>query len=196
MPFAKNKTEQNEEWFPVVTEDGTVIDKAPRSICHDGKSKLLHPVVHLHLFNESGKLFLQKRSKTKDIEPGKWDTSVGGHAGIGETIEEALIRETFEEIGLKNLTPAFILKYIWESFREKELVHSFYAISDETPITDKNEIDDGKFWSLDEIKECIGKNIFTPNFEYEFEFINETLIKQFRLLNFGGDLTFAGEGVS
>jgi isopentenyldiphosphate isomerase len=196
VPFAKNKTEQIEEWFPVVTEDGKVIDKAPRSICHDGKSKLLHPVVHLHLFNESGKLFLQKRSKAKDIEPGKWDTSVGGHAGISETIEEALIRETFEEIGLKNLTPAFIIKYIWESFREKELVHSFYAISDETPITDKNEIDDGKFWSFDEIKKCLGKNIFTPNFEYEFEFINETLIRQFRLLNFGGDSTFAGEGLS
>ena len=157
-----------------------MISKAPRSVCHDGKSKLLHPVVHLHLFNESGQLFLQKRSKNKDIEPGKWDTTVGGHAGIGETIEEALIRETFEEIGLKNLMPSFIIKYIWESVREKELVHSYYAISDEVPVTDPNEIEVGKFWRLEEIMEGLGKKIFTPNFEYEFKLINETLLKHFK----------------
>jgi isopentenyldiphosphate isomerase len=179
--FAKNKPIQNEEWFPVVTEEGITIDKAPRNVCHDGKSKLLHPVVHLHLFNKSGYLFLQKRSLTKDIEPGKWDTSVGGHAGIGETIEEALAREIYEEVGIKNITPSFIIKYTWESVRERELVHSYYAISDETPITDSVEIDEGKFWSFDEIKEGIGKNIYTPNFEYEFDLINETLLNHFKL---------------
>jgi isopentenyldiphosphate isomerase len=64
-----------DEWFPVVDEEGNTTGKALRSVCHDGKSMLLHPVVHLHLFNRGGELFLQKRAKTKDIEPGKWDTS-------------------------------------------------------------------------------------------------------------------------
>ena len=59
-----------EEWFPVVDEDGNTIGNAPRRVCHDGKSMLLHPVVHLHLFNTKGELFLQKRAKTKDIQPG------------------------------------------------------------------------------------------------------------------------------
>ena len=40
-----------EEWFPIVDEEGNTIGKAVRSVCHDGKSMLLHPVVHLHLFN-------------------------------------------------------------------------------------------------------------------------------------------------
>jgi isopentenyldiphosphate isomerase len=157
-----------EEWFPIVDEVGNTIGKALRSVCHDGKSMLLHPVVHLHLFNSKHELFLQKRSKNKDIQPGKWDTSVGGHVSPGEAPAEALIREAGEELGLKSFVPEFLEKYIWESSRERELVNSFSTISDAIPVIDKDEIEEGRFWTLKEIKENLGKNIFTPNFEHEF----------------------------
>jgi len=156
------------EIFPVVDEDGNTIGEAPRSVCHDGKSKLLHPVVHIHLFNSKDELFLQKRSMKKDIQPGKWDTSVGGHISKGELVQSALNREAEEELGLKFLTTEFIRKYIWESSRERELVYSYMAISDEFPVINEDEIEEGKYWSLEEIKLSLGKNIFTPNFENEF----------------------------
>ena len=89
----------SEELFPLVDEDGNVIGKALRSECHSG-SKLLHPVVHLHVFDNEGRLFLQQRSMSKDIQPGKWDTAVGGHVDFGETVGEALSREAGEELGL------------------------------------------------------------------------------------------------
>ena len=157
-----------EEWFPIVDEDGKTIGKALRSVCHDGKSMLLHPVVHLHLFNTRGELFLQKRAKTKDIQPGKWDTSVGGHVSPGETQDEALFREAGEVLGINNFVPEFLVKYVWESSRERELVNSFSTISDVVPVLDKDEIDEGRFWSLKEIEENLGKDVFTPNFEHEF----------------------------
>jgi isopentenyldiphosphate isomerase len=157
-----------EEIFPIVDEAGNTIGEAPRSVCHDGRSKLLHPVVHLHLFNSDGQLFLQKRGAMKDILPGRWDTSVGGHISPGESVEKALHREAGEELGLKQFTPLPLGKYIWESPRERELVNSFSAVSDEIPVINPDEIDEGKFWTLEEISNLLGKDLFTPNFEHEF----------------------------
>jgi len=160
---------RNEEWFPVVSTDGRVIGKAPRGVCHDGKSFLLHPVVHLHVFNHSGNLYLQKRSMKKDTQPGKWDTSVGGHIASGESVTEALVRESREELGLNGFKPQFLASYVWESPVEKELVNSFTAVTGQMPEIDHAEIDEGRFWSVQEIRSKLGKGIFTPNFEHEFK---------------------------
>ena len=93
-------TSDNEkEMFPLVDEEGNITGAATRGECHNG-SKLLHPVVHLHVFNSRGELFLQRRPAWKDIQPGKWDTSVGGHIDLGESVEMALIREAREELGI------------------------------------------------------------------------------------------------
>jgi len=161
----------NIEMFPIVDENGNTIGEAPRTVCHDGKSMLLHPVVHLHVFNSKGELFMQKRSMSKDIQPGKWDTSVGGHVSPGESIEDALKREALEELNLTEFVPQFITRYVWESQRERELVNSFKTITDEVPRVDKDEIEEGRYWSLQEIRETIGKGIFTPNFENELKYI-------------------------
>jgi isopentenyldiphosphate isomerase len=132
---------------------------------------LLHPVVHLHLFNSRGELFLQKRSETKDIQPGKWDTSVGGHVGLGESVEAALEREVREELGLKSFVPRFLKKYVWQSTREREMINSYSTNSDEIPLINKSEIDEGRFWTSDEIIKNLDKEIFTPNFEHEYKIL-------------------------
>ena len=74
--------DNKQERFPIVDEEGRVVGSATRGECHNG-SRLLHPVVHLHVFNTRGEVYLQKRPQWKDIQPGKWDTSVGGHMDYG-----------------------------------------------------------------------------------------------------------------
>ncbi len=156
-----------EEYFPLVDGSGKEIGRATRKECHSG-TKLLHPVIHLHLFNDTGDIYLQKRSFTKDIQPGKWDTAVGGHIDLGESVEEALNREAKEELSVSGFTPVFITKYIFESAIEKELVYTFCTHYNGYIIPDKSELDDGKFWSIEDVKANLGQDIFTPNFEQEF----------------------------
>ena len=155
------------EYFPIVNEEGEVIGKASRKECHSG-SFLLHPVIHLHVFNSKGELYLQKRAPDKDIQPGKWDTSVGGHVDFGEETEEALQREVREELGITDYTPIFLRTYKFISDREAEMVHSYYTVYDGEILPDPGEISEGKFWLRVDIENNIGKNVFTPNFENEF----------------------------
>ena len=168
------KQDNNKEIFPIVDESGNTIGKATRGECHNG-SKLLHPVVHLHLFDSSGRIYLQQRPLWKDIQPGKWDTAVGGHIDYGETVEEALMRETREELGLTGVSATFLLQYVFESEREKELVHVFRATYD-GEVCPSDELDGGRFWTMDELKEAFGKGVFTPNFESEFQMIRAQLL--------------------
>lgn len=156
------------EFFPIVDSDGNVISKASRTECHSG-SFLLHPVVHLHVFDTEGRLYLQKRADNKDIQPGKWDTSVGGHVDYGEDIETALIREVREELGITDFEPVFILRYEFRSEREAELVHSYYTIYSGEIQPDIVEISEGKYWELNQIVSNLNSGVFTPNFVNEFK---------------------------
>ena len=157
-----------EEKFPLVDEEGRVIGSATRGECHNG-SRLLHPVVHLHVFNSAGDIYLQKRPEWKDIQPGKWDTAVGGHMDYGETPEQALRREVNEELGITDFVPEFVDKYVFDSKRERELVYVNRTTYDGPVRPSAEELDGGRFWTMQEIKEAMGKEILTPNFESEFK---------------------------
>lgn len=163
--------DNSEEMFPLVDEQGNIIGAASRGECHNG-SKLLHPVVHLHVFNDKGELFLQKRPAWKDIQPDKWDTAVGGHIDLGENAEQALKREVREELGITEYEPQFVTSYVFESKVEKELVFVYKTTYNGEITPSKEELDGGRFWSIQEIKENVGKEVFTPNFEGEIKRVN------------------------
>lgn len=158
-----------DEWFDLVNEDGEVVGSITRREAH-GNPTLLHPVVHCVIVNRAGDLLLQRRSKDKDIQPGKWDTSVGGHVGRGEAVQDALVREVGEEVGL-TITPGqarFLYRYVMQSAVERELVHTFTMVHEGPFRAQESEVDELRFWRRDEILRALGTGVFTPNFEDEF----------------------------
>ena len=167
------------EIFPIVDEQGNTIGSATRLECHSG-SHLLHPVVHLHVFDRQGRIYLQRRSMDKFIQPGKWDTAVGGHRDLGEDTMQALVRETSEELGFSGFTPVKLFSYILDNDIEREWVDTFYTVTDRQSFDyDPGEVMDGRFWTLDEVRRAIGTGVLTPNFEQEFEQVADIVGKAF-----------------
>ena len=167
-------TESGNEYFPLIDEQGNVVGQATRRYCHGG-SMALHPVVHLHVFDKDGRLYLQKRSMKKDIAPGLWDTSVGGHVDMGESLLDAVLREAREEVGVvlvrseelgvRSTPLRFLFQYIWQSSREREFVTAFAVTYDGELYPDHDEVDEGRFWTIEELKALQGKGMFTQQFE-------------------------------
>ncbi len=171
----KQKQFSTEEWVPLVDEQGRNTGSAPRSQVHNG-SKLLHPVVHLHVINHNKAILVQKRPLSKPIQPGKWDTAVGGHISAGETVEAALKKEAFEEIGLVDFTAKMVKTYKWESEVETELVYMFVSYDFKNFRVHSSEVDEVRFWTKNQIENNLGKGVFSPNFELEFGWLKEMKI--------------------
>ena len=151
--------DNSEEMFPLVDEEGNITGAATRGECHNG-SKLLHPVVHLHVFNSQGELYLQKRPDWKDIQPGKWDTAVGGHVDLGESVEMALKREAREELGITDFTPERLMHYVFESAREKELsLHIVRLTTGQLHPAKNSTADVSGHWKRSEATS--GRNLYT-----------------------------------
>jgi isopentenyl-diphosphate delta-isomerase type 1 len=96
-------TNKAEEYFDVVDGQDRVTGRALRREVH--ARGLLHRAVHVFVFNRHGEVFLQKRSMSKDMSPGLWDSSCSGHLDAGEGYDVAAQRELGEELGLKLPAP-------------------------------------------------------------------------------------------
>jgi mutator protein MutT len=158
---------RHEEYLEVVTEQGNVIRTLPRSEIHENPT-LLHRVVHGLVFNSKGELILQKRSMSKDVAAGKWDTSVGGHVNAGETLDEAIHREMKEELGIAGYNIEYLYKYIHSNPYETELVYTYRCTYNGKIDFNQEEIEEVRMWSFDEIRQNIGKGSLSDNFEHEF----------------------------
>lgn len=142
-----------EEMFEIIDDaTGAIIGTAPRSRCH-GDPSLVHRSVHVVVYHPDGRVLLQKRSANKDIQPGKWDTAVGGHLDVGEDYAMAARREMREELGLNSDLPLrHLFDYKVRNERESENVRVF-AVTTAGPFTPQpEELDAVAFFPLAELR--------------------------------------------
>ncbi len=158
----------SEEQLEVINERGEAVRLALRSEVH-GNPSLMHRVVHVLVFNEEGLLLLQKRSLNKDVAPGKWDTSVGGHVGIGEELAFSARREMEEELGISGCEVERLYSYVHSNPYETEHVTTYRCIYSGDIRHSREEIDELRFWSMNEISDTMGMQVFSNNFEDEFK---------------------------
>lgn len=158
---------EQEEQLEIVDERGNIIGLAQRSEVHADPT-LIHRVVHALVFSPDGELLLQKRSLNKDVAPGKWDTSVGGHVGVGEEPSRSVEREMEEELGIVCPGAEYLYTYLYSSPYETELVTTYRCTYAGEFYINREEIDEARYWRLEEIRDAMGKGILSDHFEHEF----------------------------
>lgn len=157
-----------EEWFDIVDDDDRIVGRATRADCH-GNPGLIHRVAHVLVLNRKEQILLQKRSMSKDVQPGRWDTSVGGHLDPGESYLDAALREMREELGIVDVPLQFLYHSRIRNHFESENVATYLTRYNGEIRFDPGEIDAVRFFSAEEIVSRLGTGYFTPNFEEEWQ---------------------------
>jgi isopentenyldiphosphate isomerase len=140
----------SEEIFDVVNERDEVVGHRSRSEVH--RLGLMHRAVHVLVFNSRGDVFLQKRSLSKDRQPGLWDSSASGHVDTGENYDACAIRELREEIGLSiSGPPERLFKLPASAETDQEHVWVYRCNSEGPFVLHPEEIERGGWFAPEEV---------------------------------------------
>lgn len=171
-----NSANNNEEMFVVVDKNDNVIGKATRKECHTDK-KIIHRAIYVTMI-KGKEMLLQRRSMKKDFGPGALDFSVGGHVSHGETYEQAALRETEEELGIKIQESELkkIGKFYFKADYETE-INMIFGVYTNIDIKNfnfnKDEISEVIYVDIEDVKRMVknNKKQFTDAFPDVFEII-------------------------
>jgi isopentenyl-diphosphate delta-isomerase len=121
---------------------------------------LLHRAFSIFCVNSEGEMLLQKRARGKYHSGGLWTNTCCSHPEPGETLDHAVHRRLFEEMGFDcELKKAFHFTYkasLDNGLTEHEYDHVFIGEFDGEPKPNIEEVEAWKFISIDELREDLG----------------------------------------
>ncbi|MFF7728736.1 isopentenyl-diphosphate Delta-isomerase [Streptomyces sp. NPDC008001] len=140
----------------LVDEDGRTIGTAEKLSAHIAPGKL-HRAFSVFLFDDKGRLLLQRRALEKYHSPGVWSNTCCGHPYPGEPPFVAAARRTGEELGLAPalLREAGTVRYNHpdpdSGLVEQEYNHLFVGIVRAEPRPAPEEIAETAFVTPEEL---------------------------------------------
>ena len=137
------------EMVPIVDEHDDVVGQVPRHVMR--AQALLHRVTYILIFDSRGRLFVQKRTVTKDLYPGYYDLAAGGVVCVGENYQESALREVWEELGIDNAKLTFHFKFFFEQENNRCWGQVYSCIHDGPFVLQEEEVESGQFLELDEV---------------------------------------------
>jgi 8-oxo-dGTP pyrophosphatase MutT (NUDIX family) len=121
-----------EERVALIDGSGAVIGSAPRSVMR--RENLRHIVVAVLVRDSGGRVYVHRRTDTKDVFPGMHDCFAAGCLQAGEEPLEAAAREVAEELGVVGvpLRPWGQVRY--DDAATRHVCHAF-AVTWDGPVT-------------------------------------------------------------
>jgi mevalonate kinase len=142
-------TDNQAELFVVVDKNDNILGFRSRADCH-GDTSLIHRAAGVAVFDSGGRVLLQKRSLTKDVDPGVWALSSAGHVKKDEDYETCARRELKEELGI-SAPVVFAGKFFYRGAHETEMDSVFTATYDGPFIPNSEEVEEIRFFTKDEL---------------------------------------------
>lgn len=143
------------ELLDIVNQEDIIIGQATRSDVY--AKQLPHRIVHVLMFDNTGRLALQLRSDSVSFCPNHWSTTVGGHVQTGESYEDAAKREFVEEVGIVEPVMWFSKDYYkTENGTEKFLV-TYKAVYTKPLAPASPDVARVDYFSFDEIQHMIDR---------------------------------------
>lgn len=145
------------ELVEVVDEEDRVVDVVPRHVVRE--EHLLHRCTYVVVLDPLGRVYVHRRTETKDVYPGFYDVIAGGVNGVGETYEACAAREIEEELGITAL-PSFRFKHRYEGSDGRCWGGVFDVVWDGPIRWQPEEVVWGRFVPLDEVDAMIEREPF------------------------------------
>ncbi|MEU6707651.1 isopentenyl-diphosphate Delta-isomerase [Streptomyces wuyuanensis] len=153
----------------LVDETGRTIGTAEKLSAHQAPGQL-HRAFSVFLFDEHGRLLLQRRALGKYHSPGVWSNTCCGHPYPGEAPFTAAARRTHEELGVSPslLAEAGTVRYNHpdpaSGLVEQEFNHLFVGLVQSPLRPDPEEVGETVFVTAAELAERHARDTFSAWF--------------------------------
>ena len=128
--------------------------------------RLRHRATYILVFNSGGELYVQKRTKSKDVYPGYYDVAAGGVVLAGESYEKGAERELAEELGIRHATLTSLFDFHYEDHYIQLWGRAYACVYDGDLILQREEIESGEFIKIDRVLRMAESEPFTPDCLY------------------------------
>jgi len=170
----KSGSELTNEYLWAIDTKGHVIGKRSRIECH--KQRIIHRAVHVIVLDVRHRIFVKRRSHSKDMFPGQWETSVGGHVKYGDGVKKTAARELEEELGI--VEPLrYLGRFAYRGKEEKENITLFYVVTEKRPRLNMSEAIRGEYLTIHELERCLLRKTFVDGTEQEVRTLKRLLSK-------------------
>jgi 8-oxo-dGTP pyrophosphatase MutT (NUDIX family) len=115
------------------------------------------------VFNSNGRLYVQKRTPSKDIYPGYYDVAAGGVVAAGEAYEESARRELEEEMGIRDVSLTHLFDFFHRDAGNRVWGRAYSCVYDGDIILQQEEVESGSFRDLEAVLESSRYESYTPD---------------------------------
>ena len=149
-----------DELVEIVDEHDRVVEIVPRHMMRE--RGLRHRCTYVFVLDLASRLYVHRRTETKDVYPGFFDVTAGGVNAVGETYDQAAAREVAEELGvLATPTRRFVERYDGPDGRCFGAVYD--VVWDGPIVWQPEEVAWGDFLAVDQVEELLGRERFCPD---------------------------------